>query len=243
MKTYNQTLELLVAQNADINPLLTAGAVTQQVTVSADTVQLTTTDNGTISSTLENQRINQLPMNGRNILNLAAESTPGLGSCNQDSNGQCANGLMGYGMEYVADGVTLQGREFGGGHVGQAQFPDPDAIQEVRVQTVGTSAQYATPATGVITTKSGTNALHGSAFETARNSYWGIAKQRQNPSTYVAPPYIRNEFGASVGGPIVIPHLYHGKDKSFFFFAYERYSLASIAGETATVPSSHVAEW
>jgi hypothetical protein len=238
MKTYNQTLELLVAQNAEINASLTAGAVTQQVTVSSDTVQLTTTDNGTISSTLENQRINQLPMNGRNILNLAAESTPGLGSCNQDSNGQCANGLMGYGMEYVADGVTLQGREFGGGHVGQAQFPDPDAIQEVRVQTVGTSAQYATPATGVITTKSGTNSLHGSAFETARNSYWGIAKQRQNPSTYVAPPYIRNEFGASVGGPIVIPHLYHGKDKSFFFFAYERYSLASIAGETATVPSA-----
>ena len=44
---------------------------------------------------------------------------------------------MGYGMEYVADGVTLEGREFGGGHVGQAQFPDPDSIQEVRVETTG----------------------------------------------------------------------------------------------------------
>ena len=117
---------------------MTAGSVTQQVTVNADTVQLTTTDNGTIASTLENQRINQLPMNGRNILQLAAETTPGLGSCNQDSNGQCANGLMGYGMEYVADGVTLEGREFGGGHVGQAQFPDPDSIQEMRVETTGT---------------------------------------------------------------------------------------------------------
>jgi Carboxypeptidase regulatory-like domain len=236
MNTFKTSIELLVAQNAVINPVLNPGSVTQQVEVLATTVQLTTTDNGTISSTLENSRINQLPMNGRNILNLAAESTPGLGSCNQDANGQCANGLMGYGMEYVADGVTLQGREFGGGHVGQAQFPDPDSIQEVRVQTVGTSAQYATPATGVITTKSGTNSLHGSLFETARNSYWGVAKQRQNPSDYVAPPYIRNEFGASVGGPIVLPHVYHGKDKSFFFFAYERYSLASIAGETAHVP-------
>jgi hypothetical protein len=238
MKTFKTSIELLVAQTAVINAQLSAGNVTEEIEVSASTVQLTTTDNGTISSTLENARINQLPMNGRNILNLAAESTPGLGSCNQDSNGQCANGLMGYGMEYVADGVTLQGREFGGGHVGQAQFPDPDAIQEVRVQTTGTSAQYATPATGVITTKSGTNALHGSLFETARNSYWGVAKQRQNPSNYTAPPYIRNEFGGSVGGPIIIPHLYHGKDKSFFFFAYERYSLASVAGETATVPSA-----
>lgn len=235
MKTYVTSIELLVAQNAVINATLTAGSVTQQVEVAADTVQLTTTDNGTISSTLENARINQLPMNGRNILQLAAETTPGLGSCNQDSNGQCANGLMGYGMEYVADGVTLQGREFGGGHVGQAQFPDPDAIQEVRVETTGLSAQYATPATGVITTKSGTNSLHGSLFETARNSYWGTARQRQ---TTKFSPYIRNEFGASVGGPIVIPHLYHGKDKSFFFFAYERYSLASVGGETATVPSA-----
>jgi hypothetical protein len=238
MKTFKTSIELLVSQNAAINPQLTTGDVTQEVEVSASTVQLTTTDNGTISSTLENARINQLPMNGRNILNLASESTPGLGSCNQDSNGQCANGLMGYGMEYVADGVTLQGREFGGGHVGQAQFPDPDAIEEVRVQTTGTSAQYATPATGVITTKSGTNALHGAAFETARNSYWGVAKQRQNPSNYTAPPYIRNEFGMSLGGPIRIPKVYNGKDKSFFFFAYERYSLASIAGETATVPSA-----
>ena len=236
MKTYKTSIELLVDQNAAINPVLTAGSVTQEIEVSASTVQLTTTDNGTIASTLENTRINQLPMNGRNILNLAAESTPGLGSCNQDSNGQCANGLMGYGMEYVADGVTLQGREFGGGHVGSAQFPDPDSIQEVRVETTGTSAEYATPATGVITTKSGTNSLHGALFETARNSYFGVAKQRQNPSNYVAPPYIRNEFGASVGGPIIIPHLYHGKDKSFFFFAYERYSLASIAGETTSVP-------
>jgi hypothetical protein len=238
MKTYKQTIELLVAQNAVINPAMTTGNVTQQVTVTADTVQLTTTDNGTIASTLENQRINQLPMNGRNILQLAAETTPGLGSCNQDSNGQCANGLMGYGMEYVADGVTLEGREFGGGHVGQAQFPDPDSIQEMRVETTGLNAQYATPATGVITTKSGTNSLHGSLFWTTRNSYFGVAKQRQNPSTYVAPPYIRNEIGGSVGGPIVLPHVYHGKDKSFFFFAYERYSLASIAGETATVPST-----
>ncbi len=238
MKTYQQTIEVLVAQNAVINPTMTTGSVTQQVTVNANTVQLTTTDNGTIASTLENQRISQLPMNGRNIAQLAAETTPGLGSCAQDTNGQCANGLMGYGMEYVADGVTLQSREFGGGHVGSFQFPDPDSVQEMRVETTGTSAQYATPATGVITTKSGTNSLHGSFFETARNSYWGVAKQRQNPSNYVSPPYIRNEFGASVGGPIVIPHLYHGKDKSFFFFAYERYSLASIAGETATVPSA-----
>jgi hypothetical protein len=236
MKTFETSIELLVAQVAVINPTMTAGAVTQQVTVSADIVQLTTTDSGTISSTLENARINQLPMNGRNILQLIAETTPGLSSCQQDSNGACANGLMGYAMEYVSDGTTLQGREYGGSHANQFQFADPDSIQEARVETTGLSAQYATPGTGIMTTKSGTNQLHGSFFETARNSYWGIAKQRQNPSNYVSPPYIRNEFGASAGGPIVIPGLYHGKDKSFWFFAYERYSLAQVSGSTTTTP-------
>ncbi len=233
MKTYTQALELLVAQSAVINVTMTAGAVTQRIEVSADTVQLTTTDNGIVSATLENQRINQLPLNGRNLLQLTAESTPGLEGCAEDSYGACPNGLQGYAMSYVADGAPLSSDEFGGSHVGQTQFPDLDSIQEVRIETSGLSAQYATPATGVITTKSGTNNLHGSMFWTARNSYWGIAKSRQNalPDT----PYIRNEAGASVGGPIVIPHLYHGKSKSFFFFAYERYSLSSIAGENAYV--------
>ena len=237
MKTYVRAVQLLVAQNAVINPVMTAGQVTQQVEVTADAVQLTTTDNGTISSALENSRINQLPMNGRNILQLTGETTPGLESCNQDSFGACANGLMGSAMEYVADGVTLTNREFGGSHSGQIQYPDPDSIQEVRVETTGLSAQYSTPAAGVITTKSGSNSVHGTMFETARNSYWGIAKSRQNPANYTSPPYIRNEFGASAGGPIVIPHLYHGKDKSFWFVAYERYSLASIGFETAHVPT------
>ena len=120
MKTYNQSIELLVAQTAVINASLTAGAVTQQVTVNADTVQLTNTDNGIVSSTLENQRINQLPLNGRNLLQLTAESTPGLEGCAEDSYGACPNGLQGYAMNYVADGAPLSADEFGGSHVGQA---------------------------------------------------------------------------------------------------------------------------
>ncbi len=102
MKTYNRTIELLVAQDATINATLTAGAVTQQVTVSADTVQLQTTDNGTITSTLENARINELPMNGRNIITLVNETTPGLESCPESSS--CANGQEGprWNMKWTA---------------------------------------------------------------------------------------------------------------------------------------------
>jgi hypothetical protein len=224
MKTYKTTIELLVAQEAVINPVMTAGAVTQQVEVAANAVQLTTTDNGAITSELENARINQLPLNDRLLTSLLAMTTPGyLGS---SSAGTALNGLSGESMEYVADGVPMVNRQFGGTNTSNALDPDPDAIQEVNAVTDNGGAQYATPGTVVITTKSGTNRIHGSAFETARNNAIGIAKSRSNPANYAAPELIRNEFGVSGGGPIILPHIYHGKDKSFWFVAYERYSLA-----------------
>jgi hypothetical protein len=235
MKTYNRTVELLSAQNAVIDVSLTTGAVTQQVQVSANTVQLITTDNGTISSTLENQRINQLPMNGRNIITLVNQTTPGLESCPESSS--CANGQEGPSTEYETDGATITNREFGGVHMGAQQMVDPDAVQEVRVVDANAGAQYASPTTVILNTKSGTNQLHGSAFETARNNAFGIARGRNNPPNYVAPQYVRNEFGASVGGPIVIPHFYNGQKKTFFFFAYERYSLAQSPFQNEEVPT------
>jgi hypothetical protein len=235
MNTYKRTIELLVGQNVVIDATLSAGSVTTQIEVTADAIQLTTNDNGSINSTLENARINQLPMNGRSMITLVQQTTPGLESCSQSDS--CPNGLFGEAMEYVADGASLSNREFGGTHTGTAEMPDPDSIQEVRVEQTGSGAQFATPATAIMTTKSGTNALHGSFFETARNSAFGQSRQRQNPSNFVAPPYIRNEFGASAGGPIILPHVYHGKDKSFWFFAYERYSLRSFSYENMSVPT------
>lgn len=230
MKTYKTTIQLLVAQAAVINPALTPGQVTQQVEVAANAVQLTTNDNGTITSTLENARINQLPLNGRVLSSLLAMTTPGyLGS---SSAGTALNGLSGESMEYVADGVPMTNRQFGGQNTSNTLQPDPDAVQEVQAVTDNGGAEYATPGTVVITTKSGTNHIHGALFETARNNAIGIAKNRSNPANYVAPKYIRNEWGMSAGGPIVLPHIYHGKDKSFWFLSYERYSLAS--GSTAS---------
>jgi hypothetical protein len=235
MKTYNRSIKLLVDQTAVINPVMTAGSVTQQVTVSANAVQLVDTTNGTITGTLDNARINQLPMNGRNIISLVNETTPGLESCPES--GSCANGEPGPATEYEVDGATLANREFGGVHEGSTQMVDPDSVQQVRVEDSNAGAQYASPTTVVLQSKSGTNQLHGTMFETARNNDFGIARTRSESSSYAQPEYIRNEFGASVGGPIVIPHLYHGKNKSFWFFAYERYSLAQVAEQDETTPT------
>ena len=232
MKTYSTSIDVLVAQDAVINPVMTPGEVTQQVVVKGDAVQLVTTDNGTISDTLENARINQLPENGRNITTLVVMATPGLAGA-----GQSAVGLQPEAMAYTVDGVaTMNAREGGEFYHGQ-QLLDPDSVQEVRMSTVNTGANYGTPAGVMVSTKSGTNALHGSFFWTARNNAIGIAKAREDAPNFSAPKYIRNEEGGSVGGPIILPHLYNGKNKSFFFFAYERYSLAQSAAFLSKVPT------
>ena len=233
MKKYQASVALQNAQSAVINPKLTVGEVAEQVTVTEGEVQLVTYDSGTVSTNLDRNRIDQLPQNGRNVLGLAAATTPGL-----EAGGQRANGLMPEGLEYTQDGAPMTNRNFGGeGNSTRAQLPDPDAVQEVKIETLNSSAQFATPATAIITTKSGTNQVHGSLFETARNNALGIAKARQNPANFAAPHLVRNEFGGSVGGPILIPKIYDGKNRSFFFFAYERFSVRQAANQLVFVPT------
>jgi hypothetical protein len=233
MKKYQTVVSLQNAQVDVLNPTLTIGDVAEQVTVTVATVQLATYDSGTVSTQLDSNRIDQLPQNGRNVLGLAQNTVPGV-----EANGTRANGLMGEAMEYSQDGAPMTNRNFGGeANTAQSTLPDPDAVQEAKFETLNSSAQFSTPATVILTTKSGANSVHGSVFETARNNYFGVAKARQNPANYAAPHLVRNEFGASIGGPIYIPKLYNGKNKSFFFFAYERFSLRQAANELVTVPT------
>jgi len=234
MRKYETTITLQNSQVAVLNPKLSVGQVTESVTVAADTIQLATYDSGTVSTFLDSSRIDQLPQNGRNILGLAQKTVPGL-----EGNGTRANGLMGEALEYSQDGAPMTNRNFGGvANTAQSTLPDPDAVQEAKFETLNSSAQFATPGTVILTTKSGTNAIHGSLFETARNNYFGIARARQNPSNFAAPHLVRNEFGGSVGGPIVIPKLYNGKNKTFFFFAYERFSLRQDSSQLVRVPTA-----
>jgi hypothetical protein len=229
METYKTSIELLVAQNAVINPVMVAGSVSQTVEVNANTVQLTTNDSPAIESTLENARIQQLPENGRDITTLLDIATPGL-------EGTTLNGGDPEALSFVIDGAPTQNNNQGGIPQSSVELIDPDSVQEVRVETSNSSAQYATPGTAVISTKSGTNKLHGTFFETARNNAFGVARTRQT-APGPAPEYIRNEFGLSAGGPVVLPKLYDGHDRTFWFFGYERYSLASKTSSRISVPT------
>jgi hypothetical protein len=233
MRDYQTTITLQNAQVLVLNPRLSVGEVAEKVTVSAETVQLATYDSGTVSTHLDSNRIDQLPQNGRNVLGLAQRIVPGI-----EANGTRANGLMGEALEYSQDGAPITNRNFGSvGNTSQASLPDPDAVKEAKFETLNSSAQFSTPGTVILTTKSGTNKIHGSLFETARNNYFGIARARQNPANFAAPHLVRNEFGGSVGGPIVLPKLYNGRNRTFFFFAYERYSLRQDANQLVRVPT------
>lgn len=231
-RAYETSLKLLVGQDAVINPVLSAGNVVQRVVVRGGGAQLVTRSNGTLTATLGSTQIKQLPINGRDLLTLTQETTPGL-----ENSGQNVNGLQASALEYVVNGITTTQLLNGGEHNGFRQLVDPGSVQQVRMVLTNPGADSAMPAVGIVATKSGTNVLRGTLFETARNNAWGIAKDRQDPGTFAAPHYVRNEFGVDIGGPVYLPHVYDGRHKTFWFFGFERYSLADSSPASTNVPT------
>jgi hypothetical protein len=146
------------------------------------------------------------------------------------------NGAKVGATEMLQDGVTMVDR-FGGGV--QRIRPGLDTVQEFRIETAGSNARYSHPATVQLFTKSGTNEIHGSVFETFRNNGGGLrARQRQDGNT---PAFMnRNEFGASVGGPVYIPKVYNGKNRSFFFFAFEGLRQRTKVFQQDYVPTAQI---
>ncbi|HWR50308.1 MAG TPA: hypothetical protein VN428_04330, partial [Bryobacteraceae bacterium] len=118
------------------------------------------------------------------------------------------------------------------------RLPGLDSIQELRVETSLSSARYERPGSIILSTRSGGNQVHGSLFETNRNSAIGVARRRQdNWKSGKAPQYNRNEFGGSVGGPVFIPKLYNGKNRTFFFTNLEYNRIAQASTTSTTMPT------
>jgi hypothetical protein len=218
MARWEATLMLQVGQTATVDPQLGLASTSTVLNVGGDVTPLVTSESPTTGSTVERARIEQLPLNGRNVQNLIAITTPGIDS---NTSNPTVYGIR-YGMTFLQDGAVL-GANYNGGI--WSRPPGVDTVQEFRVETSVSSAKFAAPATAVLSTRSGTNSLHGSLFETARNNGFGIARARED--YYTKPPQlIRNEFGASAGGPVMLPKIYNGKNRTFFFFAWEAYRYA-----------------
>ena len=232
-KEVRTDLELQVKQTARLDFHLTLGAVSDSVQVTAAGVALNTGD-ATVGQVIQNRAVVELPLNGRNYLELA-QLTVGVAPANGSRTGPAgafaALGQHGYQTRVILDGGDNSSGGSGGqiGREAQAVTPSIDAVQEFKVVTNNNSAEYGFRMGGtvIVSTKAGTNQLHGTLFEFLRNdqldaaNYFAVGQPK--------PPYRRNEFGGTVGGPVV-------KDKTFFFFAYDatrtRQSLATIS----TVP-------
>ena len=228
METWKGELTLLVGQTAEVNPTLKIGATATEVTVAGNVTPLVTTTSPTLANVVERERIEQLPVNGRLIQNLIYLTTPGF----EQGSVPRVYGLR-YAVETLQDSAILENRQW---QQLPARPPGLDTIDEFRAETSNSSAKMNRPGTVILTTRAGTNSVHGSAFETARNSGIGVARARQD--FYLKPPQLaRNEFGASLGGPVYLPKVYSGKNKTFFFFAYEGYRLRSAATRSVAMPT------
>ncbi len=238
MKAWEGALLLETGATVEIAPKLTPGQVTETVQVTA-TIPLVTTTEPTDASTLDSQRIKELPINGRDLNTLLGQVAPGIEQVIDVNGGLRAGGLMTYSATFVQDGAPSNNREFGG----SINLQGLESIGEVRVETSTSSVRNNTPAAIIVTTKSGTNQLHLSAYETARNNAVGVARARQdvsfNPNApYHTPKLIRNEFGGSAGGPVVIPKLYNGRNRTFFFFSREGVELRQGLTRDFAVPTA-----
>ena len=233
MEKWEGELQLQTGQDAVVSPVLKVGGTSTKITVAGDVTPLVTTTNPSLSSVVERARIEELPLNGRFLQNLLEVTTPGLETGIQGNRSPQAFGLRDGMVQFVQDGVQISDANITGI---TNRPPGMDTIQEYRVEMSVASAKYSSAVTTVISTRSGTNDWHGSLFDTGRNNGFGVARQRQDFFTK-PPQYILNEYGASIGGPVRIPHLYNGKDRTFFFAAWEGYSLRSGSTFSTSVPT------
>ena len=213
---------------ASVNVSLKVGATSVTVTV-GDVSPMVDTSTPTVSERLDRSRIDQLPVN--DAMGLVALTVPGFEG---GGSGPRAYGLRNDSMELLIDGGPNTDRSEGGT---QGAAPESTYIAEVQVNTLDSSAKYNRPGTVVVVTRSGTNALHGQAYEANEdNSVFGVARQRQATSN--TPPFkINNLYGASIGGPVIIPKVYHGKNRTFFYFDFSQYYLRQTTSVSTSVPT------
>ena len=238
-KSVQTGISLQVDQRAEISFHLELGTIGQSVEVSAE-APLVNTEDATVGQVIENKRVEELPINGRSAFALV-----GL-SINMKSNaGPTQSGFADRGTNLSAfsinGGPSAVNYFLVDGMVAiNSYYPDlnadlaVDAVQEFKVQSGSMSAEYGLTAGGVINvaTKSGTNEYHGTAYEYVRNN---IFNSRNTFATTI-PPFRYNQYGLSLGGPVVIPKVYNGHNKTFIFGNWEQWDYRLYSQPITTVP-------
>src|SRR5216117_1099474 len=232
-RSYVQTgIVLQVNTSPVINVVLQVGRVSEQIEVQANAA-LVDTRNSTVGSVIENERVLELPLNGRNVTDLIvlAGGTVDQSTGSQSINVMAIGGASGTSPVLSIAGGASWGSGYsldGANHVNYMtgttmNMPFPDAMQEFKVETSGVNAQHGNAAAVSAVTKSGTNQFHGNLFEFVRNDFFNA---RYYFATQPA-SYKRNQFGGTAGGAIV-------QNRLFFFGGYQGTTIRQQPNDTRT---------
>ena len=233
--TRQMDIVLQADQTLSLNIGLPVGSNVETVTVVGNALQVDTSTS-TLKQVIEQQRISELPLNGRNAAQLTLLVAGAVNSPNGGAD-QGATKTFPGAVTFSANGARQNSISYqldGGNYVDEytnvnQPFPFPDALQEFSVQTSNYSAEYGSNAGGVVNviTKSGTNSFHGDAFEFVRNPVFNAQNFFATPTT---PDQVkRNQYGGTFGGPI-------RKDKTFFFGGYQRTAFRNLVLGSQNVP-------
>jgi hypothetical protein len=236
-------MRLEVGQTARVDCRLSVGVVAEQVEVSASAT-LIESETTSVGQVIDRKRIVEMPLNGRNYLELAQFSV-GVLPASQLNKGQRTGGEGGFfasGIQPLQNNVQLDGadnssRALGGALSFEAQAVKPpvDAVSEFKVITNNTSAEYGWRAGAkvIVSTRSGTNEFHGSAYEFLRNDRLDGANFFANRAGSAKPSYRQNQFGGTFGGPVI-------KNRTFFFTSFQGTRVRLGRSYTSSVPSREV---
>jgi hypothetical protein len=232
-KSFSRTgVVVSVGQNARADIQLEVGAVAENVTVQGTVVGVDT-QGSTVGASIERHLIASLPLLDLNVLQLATmipgmsqASLPTVVTNSRSGPTISVDGGRLRDNNMMLDGVTLVSSLYGTAQ----NLPAPDALEEFRVMTNTYSAEYGQAMGSIFlaVTKGGTNSPHGSAYEYLRND----AVNGRNAFSTSVPLLRQNQFGGSIGGPVILPH-YNGRDRTFFFFAYQGLRLSSQSLSTS----------
>ena len=243
-KATRDKVELVISQVATLDFALEAGAISEQVTVQGDAqvIETATADRGGV---IDRQKVIELPLNARNpfMLGMLTAGVNFNGAAiwqRPFDNGAIAewtiNGSQSRGNEFLLDGAPNNGQA-GGNNI--AYVPPVDSVQDFKIMTNTYDAQYGKTTGGIINVnlRSGTNAFHGTLYEFMRRAPLDATDFRLNARKAPKADHYLDQYGGQIEGPIRIPWLYNGRDKTFFMFNYEGYREGVPQPLTLSVPS------
>ncbi|MBI3209267.1 MAG: TonB-dependent receptor [Candidatus Solibacter usitatus] len=226
-------VSIRVGSTATVNVEMEVGTLQSEVKVVANAVQLEQ-QHSALGNVVTGTQMTELPLSGRNPYSLVTLAA-GVMPAGNSGTGPIINGGRSNTSEVMFDGAESRNST-----TNDIQYTPPlEAVQEFKVITNNFSSEYGRSGGGVLTAASrgGTNQLHGSLYEFVRNDKFNANGWTNNRNGVIKPPFRRNEYGFSIGGPVSIPKVYDGRNKTFFFVNYEQVKQRSPNNVVGTVPT------